>query len=171
MATTTLHSGGYKHNNSTILGAGNVSSTSQANSLSLADAHRTVSKKNAIAQSGVNLGTIRSNNSYRFNSQEEGEYVGMIVCDSVASAANTTLKGGAADFGQEHRPGWYGYNRIDVTINAETGAVTKNAANGGVVRASGIDNVVGRSADHAISTTGEFTYMVKGPTATNGDYS
>jgi hypothetical protein len=129
MAQTTLHSGGYKNNNTTMLGAGNVPSTGPA-SLTLANNNTDVPKNNTLPASGTNVGVIKAIAARPFNQQEAGEYVGMIVCDRVAQTASTTLLGGSADFSQDPHGYWPGYNRRAKTINAETGAITTGANNG-----------------------------------------
>ena len=169
MAQTTLHSGGYKHNNSTILGAGNVPSTGPA-SLTLTQNNTDVAKNDTLPTSGTNMGIIKSIPARPFNKQQEGKYVGMIVCDTVAQTSDSTLRGGSADFSQDPHGYWPGYNRRSVTINAETGAVTAGGNNGAAVVPSGIDHTTGKLADQALRT-GEFTYMANGITPTQADYS
>ena len=169
MAQTTLHSGGYKNNNTTMLGAGNVPSTGPA-SLTLANNNTDVSKNNTLPASGTNVGVIKAIAANPFNQQEAGEYVGMIICDRVAQSANTTLRGGSADFSHDPKGYWPGYNRREKTINAETGVVTAGSNDGASVVPSGLDNTTGKAADQSLRL-GEFTYMVNGVTPTNADYS
>lgn len=172
MAQTKLISANsYNNNNTVMLGAGNVPTGGPASSLTLSNAHKSVAKHDTLPVSGVTLGTIKSIPARQFNKQTDGEYVGMIICDSVAGVADTTLRGGNSDNGQDSRSYFKQYNRIDVSIDAETGVVTAGSNNGSVVLASGINNVTGRNADHVMSVGGEFTYMVTGKTPTNADHT
>lgn len=168
--TKLITANSYNNNNTVMLGAGNVPTGGPASSLTLSNAHKSVAKHDTLPVSGVTLGTIKSIPARQFNKQTDGEYVGMIICDSVAGVADTTLRGGNSDNGQDSRSYFKQYNRIDVTIDAETGAVTRNSLDGDVVLASGFDNTTGRNADHVYGVGGEFTYMVKGVSATNADY-
>lgn len=169
--TKLITANSYNNNNTVMLGAGNVPTNGPAASLTLSNAHKSVAKHDTLPSSGVTLGTIKSIPARQFNKQTDGEYVGMIVCDTVAGVANTTLRGGSSDVSQDSRSYFKQYNRIDISIDTETGVVTDGANNGAVVLASGLDNVTGRNADHVMSVGGEFTYMVKGVSATNADYS
>ena len=168
MATTTLHAGAYVHNNSTILGAGNIID-GQANSLSLADNNTSVSKQDTLPVSGTNMGVIKSIADRQFNKQTD-EFVGMIICNSIAGAEDNTLRSGAGDFGQDIPGYWPGYNRIDVSIDAETGVVTKGGNDGAAVLPSGVDGVTGKNADHELTTNGEWVFMVTGKTPTQNNY-
>lgn len=158
-----------KKDSSTILGAGNVAST-KFNSLSFVTnlAHKTKRDTLPVEQS-TQMGITKAVSAGKFANMEEGEYVGMIIGDRIASTNNTTLRSGAGDMNRGLLVNKFQqYRQLDITSwNYETGVATKGGAAGRQIPTSGINGQTGHLADKATGTDAvPFTLRYAGGTPT-----
>jgi hypothetical protein len=184
MATTKAITGNaIKHNNGTILHAGNVNTSTGPiqSDLSLGETtyapfygSRGILADGSPLESGT-IGTMKANSNGTFNKMEDGKYVAKILGTRVAGVTNNVLRSGASDIASR-KPLHYarGNRRYDITSwSYTTGAATKGGSAGALV--TYIDPETGSAQAMEPKPTkavpGRLVFMVTGKTATKTTYS
>lgn len=146
-----------KNNGATVLNAGNTPADSPVTKSITQVSNNTVQKNygqvlaaSVSPASSGNIGLAKAISGSKFAGFYDGKYV-MQRYGFVNGTANAALNSAAGDVNGRGFKGFYGYRRYDNTSwNAVTGAVTKGAAAGDLVLASGIDGTTGFYADDSI---------------------
>lgn len=178
MATTTCIAGNATKANvsATILNAGNHDGNNITNNLTLAtNAYRQQQYVSLPPVNTANCGTAPAPiTGGRYGQSVAGEYVvkGGNVTTTLAGVSNTTLRSGAAGFGQRRGKNWFTqYEMLGITDWSYVSGVPTHGLGEHFV-GSGIT----LSADHVTTlqtnaVPGEFVYMVTGKTPTQADYA
>lgn len=179
--TTAVANQPYRHNSSTILSAGNTTSTTtKAMTLASTMIHDPNLVVKAVSpNSSGNLGTFTPISGGIFAAKmSSGNFVvrgltGQVLAGNQNWGTYSTTSNTPA---RQSINRFKGYQRLHITSwNYVTGAATYGAQRGVTVLASGLNGVTGQTADQAANPSaavpGELVYRVKGTSATEADYS
>lgn len=167
------------NDNSTILSGGNVTGTgiNQLTNLqnieSVSNYGSRVAAPFGVASSG-NIGAFKPIPGGTFAYHDNEEFIGIMLTDKIAGVASTVNDSPASDKGTKAKP-WKGYTREGISdISVFTGEATYNAGRGVAILASGMDGVVGPTADEVANPTmsnpGQLSYQKTGKVPTQDTY-